>query len=84
MGQNRPGPAALIYQKVLKEIEQDDLFKAHKKSSIQEALKLYPLLKELVEQASDDLDAAIRISALGNILDAAGRGWLAAFAGGSR
>jgi len=62
--------AGLIYQKVLKEIEQDDLFKAHKKSSIQEALKLYPLLKELVEQASDDLDAAIRISALGNILDA--------------
>ncbi|MCD6426065.1 MAG: DUF89 family protein, partial [Anaerolineales bacterium] len=63
--------AGLIYQKVLQEINQDDLFRTHKTSSIRETLKLYPLLKKLVEQASDHLDAAIRISALGNILDAA-------------
>ena len=63
--------AGLIYQKILQEINQDDLFRTHKTSSIRETLKLYPLLKKLVEQASDHLDAAIRISALGNILDAA-------------
>ena len=62
--------AGLIYQKLLQETDQDDLFKDHKKSSIQEALKLYPSLKTLVEQARDSLDTAIRISALGNILDA--------------
>ncbi len=62
--------AGLIYQKLLQETDQDDLFKEHKKSSIQEALKLYPSLKKLVEQAQDPLDIAIRISALGNILDA--------------
>lgn len=62
--------AGLIYQKLLQETDQDDLFKDHKKSSIQEALKLYPSLKTLVEQARDSLDIAIRISALGNILDA--------------
>jgi len=62
--------AGLIYQKLLQETGQDDLFKDHKKSSIQEALKLYPSLKTLVEQARDSLDTAIRISALGNILDA--------------
>jgi len=62
--------AGLIYQKLLQETDQDDLFKEHKKSSIQEALKLYPSLKKLVEQARDPLDIAIRISALGNILDA--------------
>ncbi len=62
--------AGLIYQKILQETGQDDLFIAHKESSIQEALKLYPLLKKLVKDAFDPLDAAIRISALGNILDA--------------
>jgi len=62
--------AGLIYQKLLQETGQDDLFKDHKKSSIQEALKLYPSLKTLVEQARNSLDTAIRISALGNILDA--------------
>jgi len=61
--------AGLIYQKLLQETAQEDLFKAHKKSSIQEALKLYPQLKNLAEGASDSLEMAIRISALGNILD---------------
>jgi len=63
--------AGLIYQKLLQETSQDDLFKAHKKSSIQEALKLYPQLKNLADGASDPYEMAIRISALGNILDAA-------------
>lgn len=63
--------AGLVYQKVLQVTNQDDLFKTHKASSIQEALKLFPLLKILTEGALDPLDAAIRISALGNILDAA-------------
>jgi uncharacterized protein with ATP-grasp and redox domains len=63
--------AGLSYQKVLQETAQDDLFKAHKKFSIQEALKLYPRLKNLADDASDPLEMAIRISALGNILDAA-------------
>ena len=62
--------AGVIYQKLLQDIDQDDLFEPHKKSSIRESLKLYPSLKKLVEQARDPLDTAIRISALGNILDA--------------
>ena len=61
--------AGLIYQKILQETSQDDLFKAHKQSSIQEALKLYPQLKNLAYNTSDPLEMAIRISALGNILD---------------
>ena len=63
--------AGLIYQKILEETAQDDLFKAYKKSSIQEALKLYLHLKNLADAASDHLEMAIRISALGNILDVA-------------
>lgn len=62
--------AGLIYQKILQETGQEDLFRNHKETSVQEALKLYPLLKKLVDGASDPLDAALRVSALGNILDA--------------
>ena len=40
-----------------------------KKSSTQEALGLYPWLKELVQQSSDPLETAIRISIAGNIID---------------
>ena len=63
--------AGVIYQKILQETGQEDLFKAHKAKSIQEALNLYPQLMELVERAADPFEAAIRISALGNILDIA-------------
>lgn len=63
--------AGAIYQKVLRETGQEDLFQAHKETSIQEALKLYPRLKIMADEALDPLDASIRISALGNILDVA-------------
>lgn len=63
--------AGLIYQKILQETGQKDIFLTHKQNSIQEALKLYPRLKKLAEDARDTLDAAFRISALGNILDVA-------------
>ena len=62
--------AGLIYQNILHETGQEDLFKAHKEASVMEAIKLYPVLKKLVEDASEPLAAAVRISALGNILDA--------------
>lgn len=60
-----------IYQKVLRETGQEDLFRTHKETSIQEALELYPRLKKMVDESPDPLDAVIRISALGNILDIA-------------
>jgi uncharacterized protein with ATP-grasp and redox domains len=63
--------AGQIYSNLLQQTGQDDLFKTHKQNSITEAKKLYPRLKRLAEQAQDPLDAAIRISALGNILDIA-------------
>ncbi len=39
--------AGAIYQKLLLETNQEDLFRVHKRTSIQEALKLYPRLKNL-------------------------------------
>jgi len=60
----------MIYQQVLQETGQQDLFKTQKTRGVQEALLLYPRLKDIVAQAEDRLEAALRISALGNILDA--------------
>ncbi len=60
----------VIYQQVLRETGQEDLFKVQKSSGVQEALRLVPRLKAAVEEADDKLEAALRISALGNILDA--------------
>lgn len=61
--------AGEIYLDILKQTGAEDLFANYKKKSISEALKLYPQLKSMIDQAEDKLDAAIRISALGNILD---------------
>ena len=60
----------MIYQQVLQETGQEDLFHSQKIRGVQEALLLYPRLKGIVSQAEDRLEAALRISALGNILDA--------------
>lgn len=59
-----------IYQQVLQETGQKDLFKDHKARGVQEALLIYPRLKKIADQAEDRLEAALRVSALGNILDA--------------
>ncbi len=61
--------AGEIYNKILQKTNQPDLFSSYKENSIQNALELYPLLKETVARAEDKVEAAIRISALGNILD---------------
>jgi uncharacterized protein with ATP-grasp and redox domains len=63
--------AGAIYQSVLQETGQEDLFKDFKRKSIQEALEFYPLLSRFVKGAEDSLEAAIKISALGNTLDVA-------------
>jgi uncharacterized protein with ATP-grasp and redox domains len=63
--------AGCAYHEVLDEVKESDLFLHHKRISLEAASELYPRLKDLVENASDPLDAAFRVSALGNILDVA-------------
>ena len=63
--------AGLAYQGILKETGVNDLFLIHKDTSLKASTALYPRLKELVAGAPDPVDAAIRVSALGNILDIA-------------
>ncbi len=63
--------AGAAYHQILRESGSEDLFLNHKQASLEAAAKHYPKLKSLVEHAPDPLDAAIRVSALGNILDIA-------------
>jgi uncharacterized protein with ATP-grasp and redox domains len=63
--------AGACYRKILVAAGDPDLFQAHKTNSMREAQKLYPGLKDMVESHHDPLDAAVRVSALGNILDVA-------------
>jgi uncharacterized protein with ATP-grasp and redox domains len=48
-----------------------DPYREAKAASTRQALALYPRLKELVREADDPLDVAVRLSIAGNIMDAA-------------
>ncbi|MEG6511550.1 ARMT1-like domain-containing protein [Desulforamulus ruminis] len=54
---------------VYKKIANDDPYKEAKKSSNDLALKLYPALKDLLEDSEDRLYSALKISVAGNIID---------------
>ncbi|MBI9045125.1 MAG: DUF89 family protein [Anaerolineaceae bacterium] len=60
-----------VFGNIVKTSGVTDLFLEIKKESTRIALGLYPQLKACVSQADDPLDMAIRISALGNLMDVA-------------
>lgn len=65
-------PAVLskpVYRIICEVIGNDDPFKTHKKRSNATALSLLPQLRELVAQSPNPLETALRISALGNLID---------------
>lgn len=65
-------PAVLskpVYQIICEVIGNDDPFKIHKRKSNTTALNLLPQLRELVAQNPNPLETALRISALGNLID---------------
>jgi damage-control phosphatase, subfamily I len=64
-----PAMGRLIYQKIIEITGNPDPYKEIKKKSTQQALKLYPALKEYVADAKDKLYAAVKIAIAGNIID---------------
>ena len=58
-----------VHRIVRQEVEDRDPYRAVKEASTRQALALYPRLKELVAEASDPLDVAVRLSIAGNIID---------------
>ncbi|MBI9052667.1 MAG: DUF89 family protein [Bacteroidales bacterium] len=58
-----------IYQKIREITSNHDPYKEIKKAHIQEAKYLYPKLKNLIKESSDQLLTAIRIAIAGNVID---------------
>jgi len=61
--------ATLVNKAAAEYLQVIDPFKEEKESYNRLALKIYPLLKEYVDQAKDKLYTAVRVAAIGNALD---------------
>lgn len=64
-----PETGRLIYQKVSEITGNPDPFRELKHENTQQALDLYPSLKEIINKSSDSLLTAIRIAIAGNVID---------------
>ncbi|KHD08938.1 hypothetical protein PN36_09880 [Candidatus Thiomargarita nelsonii] len=64
-----PQMAYKIHQLVKQQTNSFDPYRQAKDEATQQALALYPKLKEKVSQASDPLEIAVRIAIAGNIID---------------
>jgi hypothetical protein len=64
-----PELAYQIHRLVREQTGAEDPYGDAKQASTERALALYPELKQIVSQADDPLDAALRISIAGNIID---------------
>ncbi len=64
-----PETGDVFYRKITEITGNADPYKEIKKRNIEEALELYPMLKEMVEKSDDRLLTAIRIAIAGNVID---------------
>lgn len=64
-----PETGNVIYQKIREITEITDPYEEIKQANIQEALQLYPQLKEGIEKSDDPLLSSIRIAIAGNVID---------------
>ena len=64
-----PESGDLIYQKVREITGVEDPYKKIKESNINEALTLYPRLKQLINNSDNKLLTAVRIAIAGNVID---------------
>jgi hypothetical protein len=67
---SKPAEISELVQQILRaELNDPDPYAALKNSSTREALALLPWLRELLLKSSDPLEAALRLSVAGNIID---------------
>lgn len=69
MEKTPPEIGNIIYQKIREITGVNDPYKDIKKNNIDEALSLYPELKQMVLNSEDSLLTAIRIAIAGNVID---------------
>ena len=58
-----------VHRLVRREVGHGDPYREAKKASTEQALSLYPRLKQMVQAAENRLDVALRLSIAGNIID---------------
>ena len=64
-----PETATFIYQKIKEITGINDPYKKIKDQNIKQVIKLYPYLKDLVNESDDPLLMAIRLAIAGNVID---------------
>ncbi|MEJ2543992.1 MAG: ARMT1-like domain-containing protein [Calditrichaceae bacterium] len=64
-----PETATFIYQKIKEITGDNDPYKKIKDQNIKQVIKLYPYLKDLVNESDDPLLMAIRLAIAGNVID---------------
>ena len=64
-----PETGRIIYEKISEITGIADPYEQIKKNNIDEIISLYPMLKNIIEQSSDRLLAAIRLAIAGNVID---------------
>ena len=64
-----PETGEIIYKKIAEITGNDDPYKKIKEQNIEEGLKLYPKLKEIVKNSNDRLLTAVRLAIAGNVID---------------
>ncbi|MFC1595876.1 DUF89 domain-containing protein [Candidatus Margulisiibacteriota bacterium] len=64
-----PELTALIHRQLEKLLGTEDLYQVVKIKENQQALDLYPQVEQLVEDADDRLEMALRVAILGNVID---------------
>jgi len=69
MDHTPPEMGLIIYDEISKITGIDDPYKEQKKTHIAEAKRLYPELKDLLENSEDPLLTAVRIAIAGNVID---------------
>jgi uncharacterized protein with ATP-grasp and redox domains len=66
-----PEIGSRVHMLVRQFVGEVDCYRQEKQRSTQEALEMYPALKQLVAQSQDPFDTAVRLSIAGNIIDLA-------------
>lgn len=69
MDKTPPEIGNIVYQKIREITGNNDPYSKIKTANINEALELYPQLKEIVKNSDDSLLTAIRIAIAGNVID---------------
>jgi len=67
--QTPPEAAAILYPALSEMLGQEDLYRKQKEESADRARKIVPFVEERISQADDPLDAALRVSVAGNVID---------------